>query len=341
MNWKILTSAVLAATALHASNRAANTIILDEVGVRNLRLETVFADEQIFEETVFAIGRIEEIPSSRSAISSRIAGRVVDLRAFEGDRVEKGQLVAEVESRQLGDPPPTVKLYASQDGLVVNSHVRLGQPVEPSQDLMDIADRSRFWAVADIPEQEAATVDIGDVARIHIPALGDEWIEAKLDRFGVEADRGAGTLEGIFVVENTSGRLRPGMRAEFSIVIEQRSNVLAIPREAVQGDPANRIVFVTDFDLPHAFVKAPVVLGDQNERYVEVISGLFPGDEVVTRGSYGLSFAGGGGGISLKEALDAAHGHEHNEDGSEMTPEQRAAKARERREAAGGASSES
>ena len=46
------------------------------------------------------------------------------------------------------------------------------------------------------------------------------------------------------------------------------------------------------------------------------------GDDVVVEGAYSLNFAGGGS-LSLKEALDAAHGHEHNEDGSEITPEQR------------------
>lgn len=65
------------------------------------------------------------------------------------------------------------------------------------------------------------------------------------------------------------------------------------------------------------------MLGEQNDTHVEVIAGLFPGDEVVTRGSYALSFAGSGSGMSLKEALDAAHGHEHNEDGSEMTDAQK------------------
>jgi hypothetical protein len=57
---------------------------------------------------------------------------------------------------------------------------------------------------------------------------------------------------------------------------------------------------------------------------VEIVGGLFPGDEVVTRGAYALSFAGKGN-TSLKEALDAAHGHPHNEDGTEMTKEQLAA----------------
>jgi hypothetical protein len=40
---------------------------------------------------------------------------------------------------------------------------------------------------------------------------------------------------------------------------------------------------------------------------------------VVGRGAYALGFVGTDSGVSLKEALDAAHGHEHNEDGSEIT----------------------
>jgi len=60
-----------------------------------------------------------------------------------------------------------------------------------------------------------------------------------------------------------------------------------------------------------------------NDRFVEITSGLFPADEVVTRGAYSLSFAGASS-VSLKEALDAAHGHEHAADGSELTDEQRA-----------------
>ena len=51
----------------------------------------------------------------------------------------------------------------------------------------------------------------------------------------------------------------------------------------------------------------------------------FPADEVVTQGAYSLAFAGVGT-LSLKEALDAAHGHEHAADGSELTAEQKVGK---------------
>ena len=59
------------------------------------------------------------------------------------------------------------------------------------------------------------------------------------------------------------------------------------------------------------------------------------GDEVITTGSYGLNHVGGASGMSLKEVLDAAHGHEHNEDGSEMTAEQKAAHEEDRVASAG------
>jgi cobalt-zinc-cadmium efflux system membrane fusion protein len=45
------------------------------------------------------------------------------------------------------------------------------------------------------------------------------------------------------------------MRAEFSIVTQTRENVMSIPRAAVQGDAAERFVYVKDYDLEDAFVK--------------------------------------------------------------------------------------
>lgn len=334
MNFRIIFSLILSTGLLCAQEsidpeREANTIILDETGVENLRIQTEVVEERSFESTVFAVGRIEEKPENSAALSSRISGRIVELNAFVGDKVEKGDVLAKVESRQPGNPPPVIDLVAPMSGTVVGSHVRLGEPVEPNQDVIDISDRSEMWAVAKIPENEAAKIAPGVNARMHIPALGDDLMMIEMKKFGVEANREAGTVDGIFVVENPDGRLKPGLRAEFDIVTSSRESVMAVPRESVQGDATKRVVFVKDYELPNAFVRAPVVLGERNDSYVEVTNGLFPGDEVVTRGSYALSFAGSGSGMSLKEALDAAHGHEHNEDGSEMTAEQKAARAAE------------
>jgi len=293
---------------------------LNETSMKNLGIEVFTATEMTFESTFFAIGALQEIPSNHSVVSSRIPGRVVDLRVIAGDRVIEGEEILKVESRQPGGPIITLKAPAS--GIVAESHVRLGEPVDPSKELLDILDLSELWAIARVPQQEAGKIELGTKARIQIPALKGETIEGELIRFGTEADPSSGTFDAIFLIQSAANKLRPGMRAEFSIITSVREEVTVVPVESVQGDLTNRVVYVQDFDLPNSFIKAPVVTGETNDRFIEIKEGLYEGVDVVTKGAYLLGFAGGGN-LSLKEVLDAAHGHEHSEDGSEITEGQK------------------
>jgi multidrug efflux pump subunit AcrA (membrane-fusion protein) len=302
------------------NKRAANTVVLDETGVKNLRIETVEVDETDFEEIIFSLGRIEAIPSKIAAVSSRVPGRIMEMKAIPGDQVQAGQDVARLESRQPGDPPPSILLKAPIGGLVTRVEARLGDPLEPDKALLEITDLSEVYAVARVPEHQAGSMKAGTVAHIKVAALPNENFDGELLRFGTSADKQSGTIDAIFRLPNQGGLLRADMRAEFSIVLSKRSGVVSVPRGALQGEAANRFVYVEDFDLKNAFVKTQVQVGQMNDRFVEITNGLLPGDKVVTRGAYSLAFAGGGS-VSLKEALDAAHGHEHAADGSELKPE--------------------
>ena len=300
--------------------RKDNTVILDESSVKNLGIETVEAEETIFEETVFALGRIEVLPGKRAIVSSRIPGRAYSILALPDQRVAEHQELMWVESRQPGDPPPKVMLEAPMSGIITKVDIAVGQPITPDQSLIEIVDLSMVEASARVPEHLASKLKPGLKAHIRVPGFADKVFEAELAHLGAYANGESGTIEAAFHVPNTEMLLRPEMRAEFNIVVGSRENVMAIPRAAVQGDVASRFVYIKDYDLKHAFVKVPVVLGAENHEFVEVKSGLLPGDEVVTHGAYSLAFAGKGS-VSLKEALDAAHGHPHNEDGSEMSKE--------------------
>jgi multidrug efflux pump subunit AcrA (membrane-fusion protein) len=330
-----LLAAVAPLTRAADAKRAASTVVLDETGVKNLGLQTEETEETTFETTVFALGRIEPIPARRAVVSSRVPGRVLELKVSVGDTVTAGADVLKLESRQPGDPPPSVMLKAPLGGLVTDCPVRLGEPVETSAVLLEITDLSEVYAIARIPEHVAGKLKPGTEAHIRIAALPDEPLDGKLLRLGTTTDRESGTIDAIFELPSKGLALRPGMRAEFSIVLARRENVVSIPRTALQGDAASRFIYVEDFDLKYAYVKTPVEIGAQNDSRVELLSGVLPGDKVVTKGAYALAFAGQGS-ISLKEALDAAHGHEHNADGSEMTAEQRAKQAAEKATAAHG-----
>jgi len=325
MKRHLILAVILAGTAWAAEpDRKANTVVLNETVVKNLGIETAEAEERTFEETVFALGRIKVAPGHRAVVSSRVPGRALEVKAHIDTRVEKGAEVVVLESRQPGDPPPTIKLLAPISGLVAEVKVVPGQPVNVDDSLIEIVDLSDVHAMAAVPEHLAATLKPGMKARIRVAALPEREFLADLAHIGAEVNEESGTLEAAFHVENADYALRPGMRAEFSLIIAERENVMTIPRQALGGDVGGRYVFIKDYELEHAFVKTPIRLGTQNDQFVEVLEGLLPGDEVVTKGAYSLAFSGQGS-VSLKEALDAAHGHPHNEDGSEMTREQIAA----------------
>lgn len=306
------------------TDQLARTVVLDESTVKNLGLETTEAEEAAFAQTLFALGRLEVLPGKKGVVSSRVAGRAQSVIALPDMQCDEGDELVWVESRLAGDPPPVVRLDAPMAGTIARVNVATGQPVEPGDTLVEIYDLSVLEAVASVPAHRAGALRKGMKAEIRVTGFPDQVFEAELNHLGADADAEAGTVEAAFHLENPEGVLRPGLRAEFSIILSEREGVMSVPRSALQGEGGNRFVFIKDYDLPHAFVRTPVTLGEQNDQVVEITEGLLPGDEVVVKGAYSLAFAGKGS-VSLKEALDAAHGHPHNEDGTEMTAEQIAA----------------
>lgn len=298
----------------------AEALALTELQMKNLGLRTAAAGEQEFESSMFALGHIEAIPKQQAAVSSRISGRVAVLAVNPGENVKKGEELLRIESRQAGNPPPVITLNAPIDGTICELDVRTGDPVEPDRRLMDVTDLRDVMAVAQVFEHQAGSLRPGMKARIRVPAFPDEVFPGELVRLGTEVNRDNGTIDAVFQIANPDLRLRPGMRAEFSILTDSRSNVLSIPREAVLGDVGNSFVYLADYEQAGVFHRTPVETGLRNDRRVEVISGLFPGDEVVTTGAYSLQFAGGAS-SSLKDAMDAAHGHAHGPNGEELDGE--------------------
>lgn len=292
------------------------TIVLTELQMRNLGLETAETVEGKFEKTLFALGRIEAIPNKQSVVSSRIPGRVVSLAVNPGESVRAGQELLKIESRQAGDPPPVIAFKALIDGTVCELDVRPGDPVEPDRRLMDVTDLREVMAVARVFEHQSGRLETGMTARIRVPAFPDQIFVGELIRLGTSVNAESGTIDAVFRIENTGLKLKPGMRAEFSILTSEKPGVLLIPRESLLGEAGNQFVYVADYEKPGVFSRSAVGVAEVNDQLAEISSGLFPGDKVVTRGNFALQFAGGGK-ASLQEAMDAAHGHSHGPNGEE------------------------
>ena len=113
-------------------------MILDETGVKNLRIETQIVEETTFEESIFALGEIAVYPGRRAVISSRIHGRALEVHMKNDHSIEQGEPAVLVESRQPGNPPPTVALQSPISGLVNKIQIAPGEPIDPDKVLAEV-----------------------------------------------------------------------------------------------------------------------------------------------------------------------------------------------------------
>ena len=104
------------------------------------------------------------------------------------------------------------------------------------------------------------------------------------------------------VLDNTSGLLRPGTFATADVLVKRIAAEVVVAKEILQDVDDRASVFVQD---EHGFEPRAVTLGSSNDDYVEITSGLRPGEKVVTKNSFRLK-------AELKKATGATHaGHGH------------------------------
>ncbi|MBI5942734.1 MAG: efflux RND transporter periplasmic adaptor subunit [Chloroflexi bacterium] len=269
---------------------------------KNLGLETGMADLRPIETIVKCFGVVEAVPDKVNYISVRSPGQATKVLVNQGDAVKKDDLLAEVESRQIGDPPPTIQVKATMAGTVMERHLFVGEPIEPDKVLFRIADLSTVHVKCHVYEADVGIVALGQKSRFYFEAYPDQSFKGTVELIGGELEEETRSLPVWFRLDNPKLRLRPNMRAEVRIVRGAIPDVLAVPVNAVLGDAGNYFVYVENGDV---YERKTVVIGKRDDRYVEITDGLVPGDVVVTQGNYQLQFATSSPGLKTKkEAAD-------------------------------------
>jgi membrane fusion protein, heavy metal efflux system len=272
------------------ADESGGPITITHEAKENLRLTIEEAQIVTLEKSFTVFGQIESIPSKMSVVSSRISGQVTSLKVTEGESVKKGQPLVQIESRQLGNPPPRVEYSAQMDGVVTDRHVLLGDTVEPDKHLVEVVDLSEVYAEGRVFEGQIANVKVGQKVRVQVESFPNETFTGNLEIVSGSLDPESRTLEVWVRIQNAELKLRPNMRARLSIVTGEADSVVAIPHSAVLGEAGNYFVFVQSEADELTFERRAVVLGMKDDRYVEIIEGVFASDKVVTTGNYQLQY---------------------------------------------------
>jgi cobalt-zinc-cadmium efflux system membrane fusion protein len=306
-------------------------------------------------------GRVEADETRMARVNSPLSGRIVDLKAAEGERVERGQVLANIHSTDLSASQSAfLKAYTQQQlaqkavarakqlldagvigeaelqrrdaelqqastelasfrdqlavlgmsaealdqlqstrviqsvipivssisGRVLERKATIGQVVQAAETIFVVADLSKVWLVADVPEQNASALRLGKVVVAEIPATPGKAVAGSLNFISAIVNPETRTVRARMDLQNPDFRYKPAMLATMSL-LDGAEHRRVIPNQAiVREDNQDHVLVETG---PNRFTLRPVSLGLEFRELRVLESGVKEGERIVLSGAFHLN----------------------------------------------------
>jgi HlyD family secretion protein len=186
-------------------------------------------------------------------------------------------------------------VLAPQDGILVyskdrwwdaSSRVQVGATVHFQQNLFSLPDLANMQVKVKVHESMIKKVAKGQKAEIAVEALPGRVLHGTVEKVGTLADsqggwdeRGVKEYVTIVTIDDlpTDAGLKPGMSAEVKVLINQLPDVLLVPVQSVAEHDGKRFSYVVG---PAGVERREVTVGENNEKFVQVLTGLTEGDRI-------------------------------------------------------------
>ena len=182
-------------------------------------------------------------------------------------------------------------------GVLGIRQVNLGQYLKPGDPIVSLQSLDPVYVNFTVPQQQVANLRQG--ADVHVTAEGiDTPATGKITAVNSIVDESTRNIQVQATLSNSDGKLRPGMFVQAEVVLGAPTPVVALPTSAISYAPYGNSVFIVGpmkgpdgksySGVRQQFVKLGGSRGDQ----VAVVSGVKPGEEVVTSGVFKLRNGG-------------------------------------------------
>lgn len=212
-----------------------------------------------------------------AALSERLAGQtLVSLGVPAG-------ALSRLPSAQGGNIA-RFEILAPLDGRVIERNVTVGESVTADQNIFTVADLSRVWVDIMVSAKDLAMVREGQEAMVLSTDLGMQ-IAGRVSFVGPLVGQESRAAVARVVIPNPSGSWRPGLFVKVQLVRQATMVPLAVASEAIQTFRDWQVVFVRYGDW---FEARPLELGRTDGEWVEVLSGLLPGEQYAAKNSFAV-----------------------------------------------------
>lgn len=262
--------------------KAGQVLVELDTSVERAQLATALARKKLAEQTA---ARTRQLVQSGAATTQQL----------ENDEAQLEAITAEVEGIQAQIARKTVRApFAGRLGI---RNVNLGQYLAPGTVLTTLESLDSLYLDFTLPQQTLPVLNTGLPVRASLEGQKLE-LEGQITAVDPSVDPATRSIKVRATVPNPDQKLRPGMFANVTVVLPERSSIVAAPRTAVVHAPYGDSVFVVEpleeaekngapdnvRKVRQQFVK----LGEERGDFVVITEGVKPGEELVVAGAFKL-----------------------------------------------------
>ncbi|MBU1022697.1 efflux RND transporter periplasmic adaptor subunit, partial [bacterium] len=213
---------------------------------------------------------------------------LADIGAREEDRVsaEAGVLNARARRDLAREQYNKAFFYSPFDGTVAFIYVDPGEMVTPGIPLINIVSLQTLKLSIAMNSEEAVNVKVGDEVLIHPEVNSSDVFTGTVSKIDIKADERTGTFSAEIKIDNSDGRLIPGMTATCKLSFGEHKDVLVIPLDSIINRGMYKFVFILEDGKA---VQHQVITGVINENEAEIVDGLQAGQTLIIEGHKNLN----------------------------------------------------
>ncbi len=211
----------------------------------------------------------------------RVEGKIYEKLVRKGQEVEKDATLFTIDRDAVGYRFEKARVEAPITGKISLVYVDVGDRVSPERPVALLQNDRVVKAEIGVGGKDYPRIREEQRAYLRVPSYGHEKFEGIVSEVSPFFDSATHTALIEIEVDNTDGRLKPGMFSEIRIEVDRREDVPTILFDAVLQDGEGEYVYViTDGRAEKRYINTGLVSGT----YLEVVSGLEKGEKIAYRG---------------------------------------------------------
>ena len=254
---------------------------LDEGERSEFGVEVALATRGVLRVEVKLPGEVVPNADLLAHIVPRFPGLVKQVSKDIGDRVEKGELLAVIESNESLSP---YEVRSLTEGTVIEKHITIGELIKEDVYAFVIADLRSVWVNLRVYQKDLAHVRKGQRVLV-VAGHGIPDATGVVSYVAPVVDEITRTALSRVVLANGAGLWRPGLFVTGTVSIDEITVPLMLPKSALVTFEGETSVFV---ETPDGFTPRAVTTGRSDATSLEIVSGLTAGESCVVKGAFTL-----------------------------------------------------